>query len=304
MGNSVVWENSLSRFKVYGSQTPKAFTDKRQQVPNDEASSVAAVFVDVLRATSTLLAVGAAGCAGIYVSVKPQAAALFPFVAPGGAPRDREWVFGGELHGEPIEGEDDLGVRSTGVIANSPLEASAAVLGGKYLRFFSTNGSEILQSVIGGQIPSVYAMALANVESTVDALVREEPARVWFTCGGFYGSQVLEDSVVAGLAIDRLLERGFATEQELDDEALSMLMLARLFKVSGAFDPEVLLARIKVSNVGRLLSEIGRQDDLRAAITLEGFDNSLLENMRQLVLKVDSSIGPFVVPATVAGAGA
>ena len=181
------------------------------------------------------------------------------------------------------------------------LEASAEVLGGKYLRFFSTNGSEILQSVIDGGVPTIFAMALANVDVTVDRILALDPERVWFTCGAFYGGQTLEDGVIAGLAIDGLIRAGYADENALDDEAFSMLCSARLFQEDGVLDVEKLLARIEQLQVGSLLRNIGREADLPAAIALRGFDAGLLASMRSTVLRVDLETGPFLVPELAMG---
>ena len=80
--NSIIWDKSLSHYKIFGSCSPATFEEKLLQVQkgnNDDRvkdlkrlNNSAAIFVDVLRATTTLIAVGASGTKGIVVDKKPN----------------------------------------------------------------------------------------------------------------------------------------------------------------------------------------------------------------------------------------
>ncbi len=155
----------------------------------------------------------------------------------------------------------------------------------------------ILQAVIDGGMPVICAMSIANVEATVEYILSTAPDRVWLTCGGFYGAATLEDSVAAGLAIELLIERGYATEDQLDDEARSMLMQGRYFtSVEGILLKEELVQKLNLAQVGQLLIGVGRKDDIRAAITGEGIEEVVRDAMIATVLRVVPGHGPLLAP--------
>lgn len=295
VANTKVWESSLSQYKIFGSQTPSAFTDKRQLVPELDIASVGAVFIDVLRATTTLVAVGAAGSKGIFVDVKPKDGP-YPFEPPAHLADRTPWVYGGEFNGSAVTGVASDGQPVVGVIGNSPIDALPDVFADRYMRFFSTNGSTILQAVVDGGMPTVCAMTIANIEATVDYVLSTGADRFWFTCGGFYGAATIEDSVAAGIAIDLLIERGFATENDLDDEAQSMLVLGRYFSGSRGVLGDLLVDKLTRSQVGLLLIDVGRAADIAAAVTGEGIDSRVRTAMANTVMRVESDQGPMLVP--------
>src|SRR5687768_3642599 len=94
MPNTLIWEKSLNHYRILGSCSPATFKQKLSQVPKFMLQKSVAVFVDILRATTTLVAIGASGCKGIVVHKKP-ATGEYSFIAP--FLPDEEWVFGGEF---------------------------------------------------------------------------------------------------------------------------------------------------------------------------------------------------------------
>jgi phosphosulfolactate phosphohydrolase-like enzyme len=292
---TIAWSDALSSFKVFGSQTPEAFTHKRAHFPNNVAGSTSAVFVDVLRASTTLLTVAAAGCNGIFVDVKPDDG-RYLFAPPAGLSERLHWIYGGELNGRPVDGTDSTGAPKKGVVGNSPLSIAPNSLEGKYLRFFSTNGSRALRSMSRAGLASTYAMSIANMRVTVEAILAENPARVWFVCGGFYGSVSLEDCVACGLAIQFLIDATYVHENELDDEAQAMLYTARQFSIYGKLNEHGLTERLRAGQVGRLLTQIGRDADIMAAVSGAGIPDSLQRRMAATHLRSDSEHGQLLKP--------
>src|SRR3989442_1611571 len=130
-----VWD-ALSGYRVLTSATPLSFDHKIKHVPTHFRSAIAVVVVDVLRATTTLLASIAAGSQGAHLAAKPTAG-TYDLTPPFGTGTD--WVYGGEKNGLAIPG---------GAFGNSPLEAAkCAALNGKFIKFFSTNGATALAAV-------------------------------------------------------------------------------------------------------------------------------------------------------------
>ena len=294
---SIVWTASLQHYRVLGSSSPLAFEAKCSQLPQDGkiTSGISAVFVDVLRATTTLVAVAAAGCPGIYVDVKPKEGS-YPFVPPAGLDNVEPWIYGGELDGAPVAGVGASGEPVYGVIGNSPCSIVRSNFAGSYLRFFSTNGSRALTALARAKMKSIHALCLANIDFTVQAVLRRRPDRIWFTCGGFYGSSSIEDIVASGLAIKRLIDAGFAAANDLDDEARQMLVLGELFSDGESIRHETLTTELRGAQVGRLLTSIGHGDDIRASVCGIGMlDQTLWNDMANVSLAADEPVKPFVL---------
>ncbi len=280
--NSIIWEKSLSHYKILGSCSPATFKQKLEQVPYEEGmlKSSVAVFIDILRATTTLIAVAASGCKGIVVDKKPKSGEYL-FEAP--FKQDETWIFGGELNGAPIKGRDSSGRDSLGVIDNSPLTAKASIFENKYLRFFSTNGAEAFDSLANAKFDAIYALSLANIEATAKAIMERQPERVWLVGGGFYGGSTIEDSVAAGFLIKRLVQLGIANPEELDDEAETMRIHALYFHQGKEFLDQELLDRLKNGQVSKLLTELGHGKDVIASINGTGMKETWSE-MKSIAL--------------------
>ncbi|MDQ0466232.1 phosphosulfolactate phosphohydrolase-like enzyme [Caulobacter ginsengisoli] len=296
---SVVWTGSLNHYRILGSQAPTGFERKFEHFPTDIAQHTCAVFVDILRATTTLVGVAAAGCKGIYVDIKPKTGD-YPFVPPHGLAHLGRWVFGGELDGKPIIGKDEQGHPIPGIIGNSPCSITKTDFADTYLRFFSTNGSRALGVLVAAHFRSIHALSLANIETTVDAILRRKPDRIWFTCGGFYGSGSLEDNIASGIAINSLLSRGFTSPELLDDEAHQMLVLGRYYLERQFFRADAVEIKLREAQVGRLMHDIGHQADIGAAVSGRGLrDPDLWSKMAEISLVADPSDRPFVYPELV-----
>lgn len=297
-GASVVWTDSLARFKVFGALTPKAFVDKCSQVPADSVSTTATVFIDILRATTTLVAVAAAGATAVFVDVKPETGD-YPFTPPDNLVGFDQWVYGGELDGRPIIGTGLDGEAVQASVGNSPTSIQLGQFENTALRFFSTNGSRALGALMLARPMSIHAMSMANLDKTIDQVLEGSPERIWLACGGFYGGMALEDTVAGGFAVMRILNAGFATEDELDDEALTMLMLARYYmETDYRLRGDLLTSRLQNLQVGSLLTKIGHASDIQASLEGTGMQTGLWEAMSRVTLSIPSPSVPLLITGT------
>jgi 2-phosphosulfolactate phosphatase len=198
--------------------------------------------VDVLRASTTMVAALGHGCA-----------AIVPVSEPGEAHR-RARAMGtaalvaGERKGRMIAGFD---------LGNSPLEMTAERVGGKTLVFTTSNGTRAL--LAARTAPAVGVAALVNV-SAAAAWAHASGRDVTVVCAGERGRVSLEDTVCAGLLIDGLLrnEPG-AVVTEAARDALD---------VGRGYGKAV--ARLgRDSSWGRHLARAGRAADLAACLVLD-----------------------------------
>lgn len=295
--STIVWDESLSSYKILGSVSPATFRQKFKQVPDTNPpylSSSGAVFVDILRATTTLVAVGAAGSKGIVVDKKPQDS-IYSFTAP--ILPHESWVFGGEFNGSPITGIDGCGERVVGVIDNSPRSVRRETFESKYLRFFSTNGADAFDALTPAMFASISALSFANIAVTAADLVERNPERVWLVCGGFYGGSSVEDTVAAGFLIKRLVEIGYATEDQLDDEAQEMVVHAKYFQHGREFLEQELLTRLQQGQVFKLLDKRGHGGDVETCINGNEIPD-LWDSMRQTALVCTDMDQRLLIPIT------
>jgi 2-phosphosulfolactate phosphatase len=229
-----VW-HALSGYSTFYSSTPHAFNAKTARFPLAAKADTAIVVIDVLRATSTLVAVAAAGAAGIHVAVKTKTG-THPFTPPTAA--CGPWVYGGEENGRPITG---------GCIGNSPTEATADKFRNAYLKFVSTNGAKAIAAAEAAGFSRLYLACLPNISSTV--------------------------------------------AKAIDDEARIALTTAVEFSNAPS-----LVRALSVSQVGHLLTTIGRGDDINAVVSGVGIDPTVWVRMQTTVLRHTSieGLGVFV----------
>ena len=150
-----------------------------------------AAVVDVLRATTTVVAACAAGCRQV-IPVADPASALARARAFGAG----EALVAGERNGEPIPGFD---------LGNSPLEYTAERVRGRTLILTTTNGTAAMLAARSADAGAV--AALTNVEAVARwALAQGRDFTI--LCSGEKGGFSLEDAVCAGLLVESLAEAG------------------------------------------------------------------------------------------------
>lgn len=143
--------------------------------------------VDVLRASTTMIAALANGCRGILpVADVEEARRRARALGPGAA------ILAGERRGETIPGF---------VLGNSPLEVSAEHVRGRTLVFTTSNGTRALLAARGAV--AVGVAALINLGAAA-AWAKSGGHDVTVLCAGERGKVSLEDHVCAGLLVARL----------------------------------------------------------------------------------------------------
>lgn len=147
----------------------------------------AALVVDVLRATSMVIAAFDAGCTRVIpVAGVAEARARARALAPEAV------LLAGESGGEQIEGFD---------LGNSPLDCTPERVGGRNILLTTTNGTAAMLKA--SQADAAAVAALTNVGAAVRWAV-SEGRDLTVLCAGDRGGFSLEDAVCAGLLAERI----------------------------------------------------------------------------------------------------
>lgn len=141
-----------------------------------------AIAVDVLRATTTMATVLAAG--GEAVQVFSDLEKLMQISEQWPAPQR---LRAGERGGAKVASFD---------MGNSPLDCTPERVQGRRLFISTTNGTRTLQRVQNA--PIVLAAAFVNRQAVVDYVITQQPETVWIVGSGWEGSYSLEDTACAG----------------------------------------------------------------------------------------------------------
>ena len=174
----------------------------------------AALVVDVLRATSMVVAAFDAGCARVIpvagaAEARERSRALLPEAV----------LLAGERGGERIEGFD---------LGNSPLDCTPESVGGRNILLTTTNGTAAMLKA--SQADAAAVAALTNVGAAVRwAVLAGRDLTV--LCAGEKGGFSLEDAVCAGLLAEGIVRAaGGATLSDAAQAArcLGILYGARL----------------------------------------------------------------------------
>lgn len=154
-------------------------------VPDDLSARDVAVVIDVVRATTTLVAALDAGALGVRpVGDLGEARAL---AAEHGV------LLAGERQGHPPPGFH---------LGNSPREMTSDVVGGRELVLTTTNGTQAVVRCRGAG--TILAGALVNAEATARAALAAEPERVLLVCAGSRGEVAADDVAAAGCLVGNL----------------------------------------------------------------------------------------------------
>ena len=170
-----------------------------------------AIAVDVLRATSTMATVLAAG--GEAVQVFSDLNQLMT-VSEAWLPEKR--LRAGERGGAKVAGFD---------LGNSPLDCTADLVAGRRLFISTTNGTRALQRI--EKAPIVLAAALINRAAVVKFLLEKQPETVWIVGSGWEGSYSLEDTVCAGAIAHSIWQQTNSSLEEIsgNDELIGAIAL-------------------------------------------------------------------------------
>lgn len=220
-------------------------------------SETAAVVIDVLRATTTMVSAFAHGARSIFPTASAEEAVRLA------ASLGREdTLLCGERKGVQIEGFD---------LGNSPGEFTAEVVMGKRLAMTTTNGTVAFSRA--HEAERVLACAFTNLGAVAEAVRGEELLAI--VCAGRQGRFSLEDAVCAGHLLLRL-GVGPEGEGELNDAGRAVVALAETIEPNQAF-----LAR---TDGGIALAGIGLAGDLEECGHVDLHD--IVPEMRDQALTV------------------
>lgn len=196
----------------------------------------AVVVIDVLRASTTIAAALHNGAKEVIPVATVESAMkivgnLFGDVT----------LLGGERNGKMIEGFN---------LGNSPLEYVEERVKGKSIVFSTTNGSQAM--VKARYAKEMVVMGFVNI-SLVEEFSRQRDITI--ICAGRSGYFSIEDSVCAGMLIQKLIDTDRNEVQFGDSGAASLALYKNHSKA--------LYKMMKNSEHGQYLEEIGFGDDIR-----------------------------------------
>ncbi|MGI6536962.1 MAG: 2-phosphosulfolactate phosphatase [Caldicoprobacterales bacterium] len=200
------------------------------------------VIIDVLRATSTILAALANGCKEVIPAVEIE-----EVINMSKNYEKDSFLLCGERNIDAIDGFH---------LSNSPLEYTADVVAGKTLLMTTTNGTRAIRKAADAD--EVLLCSMTNVEAVAEYIHNRQKDTV-FICAGTDGQFSTDDVVTAGVVISRLAE--MVDELELSDLAF----VARKIYESSAGDLHGLL---KNTLHYKRLIEFGLEKDIEYCLTL------------------------------------
>ncbi|MEH2198974.1 2-phosphosulfolactate phosphatase family protein [Nostoc sp.] len=201
-----------------------------------------AIAVDVLRATSTIATVLAAG--GEAVQVFSDLDRLIEVSEKW--PSEKR-LRAGERGGAKVPGFE---------LGNSPLDCTPELVQGRRLFISTTNGTRALQRVQDS--PNLLAAALINRAAVVQFVIEKQPETVWIVGSGWEGSFSLEDTVCAGAIAHSILEQTKLSPEELagNDEVAGAIALYSQWQ-------DNLLGLFHQASHGQRLLRLDCQEDLK-----------------------------------------
>jgi 2-phosphosulfolactate phosphatase len=201
-GQLAAVRKAIVRLKIEAILGPAEFEGLERR----DLGDAGCVVFDVLRATSTMVAALENGAR----SVRPakEIAEALAWKA-----REPEVLLGGEREGRRIlanlTGSIDFD------LGNSPREYTAERVGGRAIVMTTTNGTRALAAC--ARAAAVYPATFANLEATMEFVVRNPPKRLILVCAGTVEDVAYEDVLAAGAACAWRAARG--GEVELGDAA-------------------------------------------------------------------------------------
>ena len=209
--------------------------------PADEVPDCA-IAVDVLRATTTMATVLAAG--GEAVQVFSDLEQLIKVSDQWPAEKR---LRAGERGGAKVAGFD---------MGNSPLDCTPEQVQGRRLFISTTNGTRALERVQNAR--TVLAVAFVNRKAAVDYVLTQQPETVWIVGSGWEGSFSLEDTACAGAIAHSLWQQTNSPLEELagNDEVIGAIALYSQWQ-------DRLLELFYQASHGKRLLRLDCQEDLK-----------------------------------------
>ncbi len=220
-------------------------------ITSQAISSQPVVVIDVLRATSSIVAAMSNGARAVV----PAATADEALVIAKNLESD-DVLLAGERGAHRIEGF---------ALGNSPLEMTAEAVQDKTLVMATTNGTGTLVASEPGS--PVLVGSITNFSALMERAREEfvEKRELTVLCSGRERMFALEDAYVAGRVVQSLLPDGKRKNVELNDAAIAALELVRRY---GDRWRRAILA----SAHARELKELGYRDDVESVTEVDAYD--------------------------------
>ena len=206
------------------------------------------VVVDVIRASTTLVALAGSGDPQVWVAKDIETARKAAARLGAGT------VLCGESGGEKPDGFD---------LGNSPREIADTSLHGRKVVFATTNGSRALHRWSASR--RTFVAALRNVGAAARRALEaargqpEEQTEISIVCAGRSGEVALDDVYTAGEMVRRMLR--IRPNVELDESATLAMIVKQAYRTP--------YEALKVSRSARMLEPLGLQEDVRFCAELD-----------------------------------
>ena len=218
---------------------------KKEELDRERLTEKTVIVLDVLFATSTIVAVLEHGASEVIPTVNGAAAQRVAATHAGGS-----YVMAGELDAETLPG----------FAQPTPLALLREEVRGRTVIYSTTNGTVALHKAVAAA--HIYAAALLNARAVVAHVNRTHPEEtVLIVCSGSADNFNLEDFYAAGHLVS-LFERHHSGH-DLSDAAIA----ARL--IAARHEP---LACLRAARVGRMMQGRGLTDEVDYAARNDIFD--------------------------------
>jgi 2-phosphosulfolactate phosphatase len=207
--------------------------------------------IDVLRATTTMVAALGAGAKAILPAASAEDALKLVQNLKGA-----DLLLAGERRAERIPGF---------ALGNSPLEMTAAAVGGKTVVMTTTNGIQAVLAAEAGR--PVLMGAAVNFSAAAEAARRafEEAGELTILCGGRENGFALEDAYAAGRFVEAIVPGKVRRKLEANDAVVAARELVRKF---GDDWPKA----VRASAHARFLKQRGFGEDVAFAAKQDASD--------------------------------
>jgi 2-phosphosulfolactate phosphatase len=233
-------------------------------VPGADIGGKPVIVVDILRATTTIVAALANGARAIV-----PAGATDEAIRIAQNLKD-DVLLAGERKGEKIGGF---------ALGNSPLEMTREIVGGKTLVMSTTNGTVAIQAAEDGN--PVFIGAATNFSAAVARAQEafEAAGEIVILCAGRERGFALEDAYAAGRFAHALIPDGMRRRVVLNDAAVAALELIKRYG-------DKWKRAISASAAAQELGAKGFKEDVLAATATDCYDLVPVYANRQVTLGV------------------
>jgi 2-phosphosulfolactate phosphatase len=182
----------------------------REEIEPEKLSEATVIVIDVLLATTTMLAILENGARNVY-----PAASLEEAEEVGDRLDRTRLLYGGEQDAEKIEGYD---------LGPYPEEYAPEVVTDKDVIFVTTNGTQAIDAAANAR--ELLVGCLRNAPAVAGYLKASDTESVYVVCAGSAGRFVLEDFLGASTILSHLNRQGHLDDWRLNDAAWMALDFA------------------------------------------------------------------------------